>query len=74
MVSILSELELCAIERMTSQELVQAVRDRAKDLPVDLTDQLEQQSTHYLQLLLLAGRLIRVLRHLQSRGEPGRSA
>jgi hypothetical protein len=74
MVSILSELELCAIERMTPQELIQAVRDRAKDLPVDLLGQLEAQSRHYLQMLLLAGRLIRVLRHLQSRGEVGRSA
>ena len=74
MVSILSELELCAIERMTPQELIQAVRDRAKDLPVDLLGQLEEQSTHYLQMLLLAGRLIRVLRHLQSRSELGRSA
>jgi hypothetical protein len=65
------ELELCAIERMTAQELILAVRDSAKDLPVDLLGQLEEQSTNYLRLLLLAGRLIRVLRHLQSRGAVG---
>ena len=65
MVSILSELELCSIDRMTQQELVDAVRERVDDLPVDLLGQLEEQPTHRLQLLLLAGRLIRVLRHLR---------
>lgn len=65
MVSVLSELELCSIDRMTRQELVEAVRARTDDLPVDLLGQLEEQPTHRLQLLLLAGRLIRVLRHSQ---------
>jgi hypothetical protein len=66
MISILSELELCSIDRMTRQELVEAVRARAGDLPVDLLAQLEQQPTDRLQLLLLAGRLIRVLRLLRT--------
>ena len=64
MVSILSELERCSIERMTRQELVEAVRDRACDLPIDLLTELEERPTHHLQLFLLAGRLIRVLRRL----------
>jgi hypothetical protein len=68
MVSIVSELELCSIERMTRQELVDAIRARANYLPVELLGQLEEQSTHHLQLLLLAGRLIQVLRHLRNRG------
>jgi hypothetical protein len=69
MVSILSELELCSIEHMAQKELVQAIRGRMHDLPVDLLGQLEEQSRQYLQLLLMAGRLIYVLRHLRSRGE-----
>jgi hypothetical protein len=65
MVSILSQLELCSIDRMTRQELVDAVRARADDIPVDLVGKLEEQPLHRLQLLLLVGRLIRVLRHLR---------
>ena len=65
MVSIVSELELCAIDSMTRQELVDAVRERACDLPIDLLGQMEERPTHYLQLLLLAGRLIRVLRKVR---------
>jgi hypothetical protein len=65
MISVLSELELCSIDRMTRQELVEAVRARAGELPVDLLGQLEEQPTDRLQLLLLAGRLIRVLRLLR---------
>jgi hypothetical protein len=63
MVSILSELELCSIDRMTRQELIAAVRVREEDLPVDLLGNLEEQATDRLQLLLLAGRLIQVLRY-----------
>jgi hypothetical protein len=62
MISILSELELCSIDRMSRQELVDALREYAAHLPVDLWGQLEDQPTHRLQLLLLAGRLIRLLR------------
>jgi hypothetical protein len=65
MVSILSELELCAIDRMTRQQLVEAVRERAGELPIDLLGHLEERPTQHLQLLLLTGRLIRVLRHLR---------
>jgi hypothetical protein len=68
MVSIVSELELCAIERMTRQELVEAIRARANFLPFDLLGELEEQPLHCLQLLLLTGRLIQVLRHLRDRG------
>jgi hypothetical protein len=68
MVSILSELELCCIDRMTPQQLLEAIRSRANDLPADLLGELEKQSVQRLQLLLLAGRLIRVLRQWQDRG------
>lgn len=68
MVSILSQLELCSIDHMTPEELVEAIQVRTNDLPVDLLGQLEGQSIHYLQLLLLAGRLIRALRHLRTCG------
>jgi hypothetical protein len=65
MVSIWRQLELCAIDRMARQELVEAVRKRAPDLPIDLVEQLEERPTHHLQLLLLAGRLIRALRQVR---------
>jgi len=68
MVSILGELELCCIDRMTQQELTLAVRARAADLPADLLDRLDEQPADRLRLLLLAGRLIQVSRHLRSRG------
>jgi hypothetical protein len=71
MVSILSELEVDSIDRMTRQELAEAIRARTSDLPGDLLADLEAQSTCQLQMLLLAGRLIHVLRHLRHRGRLG---
>ena len=65
MVTILSELELLSIDRMTGPQLIAAIRARAGDLPDDLLERLEERSTDRLQLLLLAGRLIQVLRHLE---------
>jgi hypothetical protein len=67
MVTTLSELELACIERLSREQLVTAVRARAGDLPEDLLQRVEEQSTDSLQLILLAGRLIQVLRH-QRRG------
>ena len=67
MISILSELELCCIDRMTHQDLIQAIRARAADLPADLLDRLDEQPVDRLRLLLLAGRLIQVSRHLRNR-------
>jgi hypothetical protein len=66
MVSILSELELLSIDRMTRPQLIDAIRARAGDLPADLLERLEERTTDRLQLLLLAGRLIQVLRRLES--------
>lgn len=78
MVSIVSELELSCIDGLSREKLIAEVRARAADLPADLLGQLDEQPTDRLQLLLLAGRLIQVLRHLRSRrcGEaaPTRSA
>jgi hypothetical protein len=68
MVSILSELELMSIDRLKRPQLIEAIRARAGDLPADLLERLEERSTDRLQLLLLAGRLIQVLRHLESGG------
>jgi hypothetical protein len=67
MVSIVSELELCCIDRMPLEQLIAAVRARAEDLPADLLERLEMQTTERLQLLLLAGRLVHVLRRLPDR-------
>jgi hypothetical protein len=71
MVSILSELELGAIDRMARQQLIEAIRVRRNDLPGDLLTNLEEQSTCQLQMLLLAGRLIHVLRQLRGHGQLG---
>jgi hypothetical protein len=65
MVSILSELELCSIDHMTRLELIDAIRARVADLPADLIGGLKEQPIIHLQLLLLAGRLIHVLRQLR---------
>ena len=67
MVYNLSALELSCIDRMTREQLIEAIRARADDLPGDLQQRLEEQSTDCLQLLLLAGRLIQVLRHRRRR-------
>jgi hypothetical protein len=62
-----TDLELSRIDRLNREELITAVRSRADDLPGDLLGGLEEQPTDRLQLLLLAGRLLQVLRHLRSR-------
>ena len=68
MVLMLSQLELCSIDRMTPPELIDAVRTPTHALPLDLLGQLDEQSHSSLQLVLLAGRLIRVLRHQRTDG------
>jgi hypothetical protein len=68
MISTLSELELSYIDRLGREELLRALRARPADLPADLVERLEEQTTDHLQLLLLAARLIRVLRHVRRGG------
>ena len=68
MIATLSELELSCIDRLSREDLLRAVRARTGDLPADLLERLDEQSTDRLQLLLLAGRLIQVLRHLRRGG------
>jgi hypothetical protein len=67
MVTILGQVELAFIDGMTRPQLIEAIQARAADLPVDLLDRLEEQPSHRLQLTLLAGRLIHVLRRLRDR-------
>jgi hypothetical protein len=73
MASLLTELELCAIDGMTRQELIAGVRARRDDLPLDLLAHLEEQPIERLQLLLLAGRLTGVLRQLRTEATARRS-
>ncbi len=68
MVGIVSELELTCIDGLSRQELIQSIRDRASDLPPDLLRRLEDQTTDRLQLLLLAGRVLQVLRRVWFHG------
>ena len=67
MISTLSELELSCIDRLDRAQLIQTIRARTGDLPADLLERLEEQPTEHLQLLLLAGRLVQVLRCLRQR-------
>jgi len=62
MVSTPLSLELRHIDRMTRQELIEAVSNKRHCLRADLVDCLEEESTDRLQLLLLVARLIQVLR------------
>jgi hypothetical protein len=60
-------LELRHIDHMTRDELLAAIRSKQDCLREDLLECLEEQSTDHLQLLLLAARLIQVLRHAPDR-------
>ena len=62
MVSTPLTLELRHIDRMTRQELIEAVSSKRHCLRTDLVGCLEEESTERLQLLLLVARLIQVLR------------
>ena len=62
MVANLFELELQHIEHMSRQGLIEAARFYRTRLAPDLLEGLEEKSTEHLQLLVLAGRLIYVLR------------
>ena len=62
MVSTPLSIELRHIDRMTRQELIEAVSTKRHCLRPDLLDGLEEGSTERLQLLLLVARLIQVLR------------
>jgi hypothetical protein len=55
-------LELQHIDHMTRDELLEAVRSKRDCLRADLLERLEGQSNDRLQMLLLAARLIQVLR------------
>jgi hypothetical protein len=68
MVTTLTELELSWIDHLGRSQLIEAIRAHEDHLPGDLLERLEEQPTDRLQLHLLAGRLIRVLRGLRSRG------
>jgi hypothetical protein len=68
MITTLSELELSCIDRLSREQLLAALRNHTEHLPGDLVERLDDQSTDQLRLLLLAGRLIRVLRQWGHRG------
>src|SRR5262249_59058000 len=64
LVSTLGLLEIKCIDPMNREQLLQAIRRRLDCLPPDLGERLEEQPTGRLQLLLLAARLVHVLREL----------
>jgi hypothetical protein len=61
----MTQLELDLIDHMKRQDLIEAVRARAEHLPGDLLVRLEEQPDDYLRLLLLAARVVHLLRHLR---------
>jgi hypothetical protein len=66
MVSILGELEMQAIDGMSRSQLLEAIGPRRHCLPPDLRNGLDSQPTERLGLMLLAARLINVLRLLHA--------
>jgi hypothetical protein len=64
MIPTMFELELRDIDRLPRQELIKAIREKRNCLRADLLEGLEEQSTQWLQLLLLAARLLHVLRRM----------
>jgi hypothetical protein len=66
MVSTPFDLELRHLDTMTRQELLTAIRSKGDCLRDELLEGLEEVSTDHLQLLLLAARLIQVLRHMRA--------
>jgi hypothetical protein len=62
MIATLGQLEMHCIDRLCRQELIDAIRARGDCLPEDLRQGLENQPTDRLRLLLLAARLVHVLR------------
>lgn len=60
--STLFEMEMLNIDRMSRPKLIEAVQDRWDSLPADLRVDLENESTDHLRLLLVAGRLLHMLR------------
>jgi hypothetical protein len=69
MVLTLAKLELHDIERLSRLQLIDAVLLSRDHIPDDLIARAEQLSIDHLRLLLLAARLICVLRHLQTPAE-----
>jgi hypothetical protein len=67
-VTLLSALELANIDHLSREQLMAAIRALASDIPADLLERLEDQSIDHLRLLLLTGRLLRVLRQWQRPG------
>jgi hypothetical protein len=68
MITTLSELELSCIDRLSREQLIAALRNHTEHLPGDLLERLDEHSIDHLRLLLLAGRLIRVLRQWGRQG------
>jgi hypothetical protein len=62
MVWTLGKLEMQSIDLMSRQQLLEAIRPHQDYLAVELRDRLEEQPLEWLRLLLLAARLIHVLR------------
>jgi hypothetical protein len=67
MISNVGKLELGYLDRMTRQELIEAIELQGDCLRIDLQVRLEEISTDYLRWLLLATRLLAALRLLQGR-------
>jgi hypothetical protein len=63
--SLLLDLEMNYLDSMSRQQLIEALGERADCVPNDLREQVDEQPTNRLRLLLFAARLIHVLRQLQ---------
>jgi hypothetical protein len=65
MIPNLYDLEMQTIEAMSRQQLLAAIRPHLDCLPPELRERLDEQPDGWLQLLVLATRLIRAVRMLR---------
>jgi hypothetical protein len=67
MISALTELELRLLDRMDREQLIAALGRARHWLLVEISDEwLSEQSTERLRILLLAAKLLRVLRQRET--------
>ena len=70
MVWTVGNLEMQSIDLMSRQQLLDAIRPYRDGLAADLRERLEEQPLERLRLLLLAARLIHVLRQTRCGAGP----
>lgn len=69
-----SQLEAYCIDRLTREELTESIRAQLWHLPRDLRERIDEQATDALRMLVLAARLLHVLRMMREPPLPSAAA